>query len=54
MLQQAGWDETWEEKFADFAGKGLKPARVLAQYRHSYSLWTASGEADAEIAGALL
>jgi ribosome biogenesis GTPase len=54
MLQQAGWDEVWEKKFADFAGKGLRPARVLAQYRHSYSLWTASGEADAEIAGALL
>jgi ribosome biogenesis GTPase len=54
MLQQAGWDEVWEEKFADFAGKGLRPARVLEQYRHSYSLWTASGEADAELAGALL
>lgn len=54
MLQQAGWDEVWEEKFADFADKGLRPARVLAQYKHSYSLWTTSGEADAEIAGALL
>jgi ribosome biogenesis GTPase len=54
MLQQAGWDEVWEEKFADFAGKGLRPARVLAQYRNSYSLWAAAGEADAEIAGALL
>ena len=54
MLQQAGWDEVWEEKFADFAGKGLSPARVLAQHRHSYSLWTAAGEADAELAGALL
>ena len=54
MLQQAGWDEVWEKKFVDFAGNGLKPARVLAQHRHSYSIWTASGEADAEIAGALL
>ena len=54
MLQQAGWDEFWEEKFADFGEKGLRPARVLAQHRHSYSLWTASGEADAEVAGALL
>jgi len=53
MLQQAGWDEVWEENFADFAGKGLRPARVLAQHRHSYSVWTSSGEADAEIAGAL-
>jgi ribosome biogenesis GTPase len=54
MLQKAGWNEVWEAKFADFAGKGLRPARVLAQHRHSYSLWTESGEADAEIAGALL
>jgi len=53
MLQQAGWDEVWEENFADFAGKGLRPARVLAQHRQSYSVWTSSGEADAEIAGAL-
>ena len=54
MLQQAGWDEVWEENFADFAGKGLRPARVLAQHRHSYSLWTEASEADAELAGALL
>jgi ribosome biogenesis GTPase / thiamine phosphate phosphatase len=54
MLHQAGWDENWKEKFADFAGKGLRPARVVAQHRHSYSLWTASGVAAAEIAGALL
>ena len=54
MLQQAGWDEVWEEKFTDFARQGLKPARVLAQHRHSYSLWTEAGEADAELAGALL
>ncbi|MGB9121859.1 MAG: ribosome small subunit-dependent GTPase A [Candidatus Angelobacter sp.] len=54
MLQQAGWDEVWEENFADFAGKGLRPSRVLAQHRHSYSLWTEAGEADAELAGALL
>jgi ribosome biogenesis GTPase len=54
MLQQAGWDEVWEEKFTDFAGKGLRAARVLAQYKHSFSLWTGSGETDGEIAGALL
>jgi ribosome biogenesis GTPase len=54
MLQQAGWNEVWDKNFADFAGKGLRPARVLAQHRHSYSLWTEAGEADAELAGALL
>lgn len=54
MLQQAGWNEVWEEIFADCAAKGLRPARVVAQQRHSYSLWTEAGEADAELAGALL
>lgn len=54
QLQLAGWNEFWAQHFTDLAGKGLTPARVLAQYRHTYSLWTASGEAGAEVAGALL
>ncbi|MGZ4872207.1 MAG: GTPase RsgA, partial [Candidatus Angelobacter sp.] len=54
QLQQAGWNDVWAKQFADFAEKGLSPARVLAQYRHNYLLWTKSGEADAEVAGALL
>ena len=54
QLQLAGWNESWAQHFSDFAGKGLMPARVLAQYRHTYSLWTESGEAGAEVAGALL
>jgi ribosome biogenesis GTPase len=53
-LQLAGWNESWAQHFVDFAGKGLKPARILAQYRHTYSLWTEHGEAAAEVAGALL
>jgi ribosome biogenesis GTPase len=53
-LQLAGWNESWTQCFVDFAGKGLKPARVLAQHRNTYSLWTESGEAAAEVAGALL
>jgi len=53
-LQQAGWNNSWAQHFTEFAAKGLLPARVLAQHRQSYSLWTDSGEADAEVAGALL
>src|SRR5579862_3736034 len=53
-LQLAGWNESWAQYFHEFSGKELKPARVMAQYRHSYSLWTESGEAEAEVAGALL
>jgi ribosome biogenesis GTPase len=53
-LQLAGWNESWAQHFVDLAGKGLKPARVVAQHRHTYSLWTETGEAAAEVAGALL
>jgi ribosome biogenesis GTPase len=54
QLQLAGWNESWAQHFSEFAGDGLKPARVLAQRRHTYSLWTESGELDGEVAGALL
>src|SRR5262245_18317272 len=53
-LEQAGWNEAWVRHFASYEPQGLLPARVLAQHRHSYTLWTESGEADAEVAGALL
>jgi len=53
-LEQAGWNETWAKHFEKYEPQGLMPARVLAQHRHSYTLWTESGEADAEVAGALL
>ena len=54
QLQLAGWNDYWAQNFTDFAGKELLPARVLAQHRNSYSIWTQHGEADAEVAGALL
>jgi ribosome biogenesis GTPase / thiamine phosphate phosphatase len=54
QLQLAGWNDFLAHNFTDYAKNGLAPARVLARFRYSYSLWTASGEADAEVAGALL
>lgn len=54
QLQMAGWNEFWIQQFNEFGGKGLRPGRVMAQHRHSYSLWTESGEALAEVTGALL
>ena len=53
-LEQAGWNETWAKHFEKYKPQGLLPARVLAKHRHSYTLWTESGEAEAEVAGALL
>lgn len=54
QLELAGWNEFWLRQFDEFASNGLRPGRVMAQHRHSYSLWTESGEAEAEVAGALL
>ncbi len=54
QLHLAGWNEYWAWNFTDFADQDLLPARVLAQHRYSYSIWTQHGEADAEVAGALL
>jgi len=54
QLQRAGWNEFWSKCFEDFFNRGLMPARVLAQHRHAYSIWTETGEANAEIAGSLL
>jgi ribosome biogenesis GTPase len=54
QLQLAGWNDFWAHNFTDYAKNGLAPARVLARFRYSYSLWTASGETGAEVAGALL
>jgi ribosome biogenesis GTPase len=54
QLQRAGWNDFWAEGFTEWAGKSLRPARVLAQYRGSYALWTESGEARGEVAGSLL
>jgi len=53
-LHMAGWNDFWATSFSKFTALDLRPARVLAQHRHAYTLWTESGEADAEVAGALL
>jgi ribosome biogenesis GTPase len=58
QLQMAGWNEEWAQQFSrhynDSGGQDLRPARVLAQHRQAYSLWTDFGEAEAAVAGAFL
>ena len=54
QLELAGWNDFWAQQFGEIANKGLHAARVLAQHRGSYLLWTDCGEAEGEPAGALL
>lgn len=54
QLQRAGWNQFWVDQFAGLARQGLQPARVLAQQRGTYLLWTEAGETNGELAGALL
>lgn len=54
ILDYAGWDQHWSQAFAQHAAKGLRPGRVFTHNRDLYGVYTEFGEADAEVAGALL
>ncbi|RKP58321.1 ribosome small subunit-dependent GTPase A [Cohnella endophytica] len=54
QLQAYGWNQHWDDvlsrHFAN-ASENLSPARVIAQFSHSYSLMTESGEHSAVVTG---
>ncbi len=53
-LRQLGWNGTFEEAMAPFAGQALVPARVIAEHRGLYRVSCASGELPAEVTGRLM
>ena len=53
MLVSLGWTPAHEDQFAPHAADGLEPARVAVEHRGAYLLYTARGEAQAELAGRL-
>jgi len=53
VLSAYGWNAYWQEIYArtEEAARRLLPARVVAQFSHSYSLMTAEGQHGATVTG---
>jgi ribosome biogenesis GTPase len=52
-LEALGWNAEWESKFEELETDNLIPARVAAQHRGEYVVWSAAGELRARTAGKL-
>ncbi|MBI5543180.1 MAG: GTPase RsgA, partial [Deltaproteobacteria bacterium] len=52
-LQAMGWGPFFEDQWSVLARKGWLPARIAAEHRGRFQAWTASGPAEARLAGRL-
>jgi ribosome biogenesis GTPase len=52
-LEALGWNAEWQSKFDELEIDNLFPARVAAQHRGAYVVWSADGELRASPAGKL-
>jgi ribosome biogenesis GTPase / thiamine phosphate phosphatase len=52
-LDELGWDDAWSSAFEQLQEENLTAARVAAQHRGAYAVWTAAGELRARAAGRL-
>jgi ribosome biogenesis GTPase / thiamine phosphate phosphatase len=52
-LDELGWDADWASAFEQLHEDNLTPARVAAQHRGEYVVWTAEGDRRARAAGRL-
>ena len=43
-LEELGWDADWASALGQLEDDNLIPARVAAQHRGAYVVWTATGE----------
>jgi len=50
-LEELGWDPDWASSFEQLEHDNLIPARIAAQHRGSYVLWSEDGEVRARAAG---
>ena len=53
VLDELGWDDGWSSALGQLAEDNLVPARIAAQHRGVYVVWTAEGELRARAAGRL-
>lgn len=52
-LDELGWDDGWSSAFEQMEEDNLTAARVAAQHRGAYVVWTVAGELRARAAGRL-
>jgi ribosome biogenesis GTPase len=52
-LEELGWDVDWASSFEQLEEPNLVPARIAAQHRGAYVVWSADGELRARAAGRL-
>jgi ribosome biogenesis GTPase len=52
-LKELGWDVEWASSFEQLEDDNLVPARIAAQHRGAYLVWSADGELRARAAGRL-
>ncbi len=52
-LEELGWDADWAASFEQLEDDNLVPARIAAQHRGAYLVWSAEGELRARAAGRL-
>jgi ribosome biogenesis GTPase / thiamine phosphate phosphatase len=50
-LDEFGWDADWASAFEQLEDDNLNPARVAAQHRGAYLVWSEDGELSARVAG---
>jgi ribosome biogenesis GTPase / thiamine phosphate phosphatase len=53
-LEELGWDVAWATTFEQLEEDNLMPARVVAQHRGAFVVWSADGELRARAAGRML
>lgn len=52
-LTKLGWNNDYENAFAELKGMGYKPGRIFAEYKNMYKIICEDGELLAEISGKL-
>jgi ribosome biogenesis GTPase / thiamine phosphate phosphatase len=52
-LEELGWDVDWASSFGRLEDDNVVPARIAAQHRGAYLVWSANGELRARAAGRL-
>jgi ribosome biogenesis GTPase len=52
-LEELGWDADWASSFEQLEDNNVVPARIAAQHRGAYLVWSADGELRARAAGRL-